>query len=492
MEMNGRGESDNPVVARKLPHKGEPSPTEAMERRGLAEETPPQQNVLRTQDRESTSSALERIRAVAQRDKTMRFTSLYHLIYRPDMLETAFLQLKRNAAPGVDGQTWQSYKLNLQANLQDLSERLKRMGYRPQPVRRVYIPKPDGRQRPLGVTALEDKIVQKAAVMVMEAIYETDFADHSYGCRPGRSQHDALDALYVHLYQRNVNWVLDMDIRAFFDTIDHEWLMKICEHRIADGRLLRLLRRWLKAGVLEDGNVRCEEAGTPQGGVISPLLANIFLHYVLDLWTLAWRHDRATGELYAVRYVDDAVVLFEQRGDAERFRDELRERLKSFGLELHPDKTRLLEFGRHAADDRRRRGEGKPDTFDFLGFTHICGKTLHGKFTIFRHTIRKRSTAKLKAIAQELRRRLHDPVPDVGKWLGSVLRGHYNYYGVPMNSQALGRFYVQLVWLWRQSLRRRSQRHHITWERMKRLAKRWLPPARITHPYPTLRRARQH
>ena len=431
-------------------------------------------------------SALERIGEVARRDRKVRFTTLMHHVYNLATLREAYFGLKRDAAPGVDGQTWREYGEQLEDNLKDLSERLKRGAYRAKPVRRVLIPKPDGGMRPLGVTTLEDKLVQRAVVEVLKQIYEADFLGFSYGFRPGRSQHQALDALYVGITERRVNWVLDLDIREFFDTINHEWLVKFVEHRIADRRIVRLIQKWLRAGVLEDGKRTPSEVGTPQGGGISPLLANIYLHHALDLWAQAWRR-QAKGDVIIVRYADDGVVGFQHETEARRFRADLAERFAKFGLELHPAKTRLLEFGRHAAEDRKRNGRGKPESFDFLGFTHVCGKTRKGRFAVLRRTSRKRMRRKLGAIKVELRRRLHAPVPEVGRWLGAVLRGHFNYYGVPQNYAALNTFRYHVFWLWRRTLRRRSQKTRLTWERMRRLVLRYLPPARITHPYPNVR-----
>jgi group II intron reverse transcriptase/maturase len=411
-----------------------------------------------------------------------------HHIYHPDILEAAYFELKREAAPGVDGETWRHYGEALEDNLQDLSERLKRGAYRAKPVRRVYIPKADGRQRPLGVTALEDKLVQRATVEVLNTIYETDFLGFSYGFRPGRSQHNALDALYAGLLTKKVNWVLDVDIRGFFDAIDHGWLVKFIEHRIADQRVVRLIQKWLNAGVLEDGKRTRVPEGTPQGGSASPLLANIYLHYVFDLWVQAWRKKQAKGDVIVVRFADDIVLGFQSEMEAQRFLEELKERFRKFNLELHPDKTRLLEFGPFAAKNRRRRGEGKPETFDFLGFTHICTKKRsNGYFTVLRQTIRKRLQAKLYEVKLELRRRMHDPIPDQGRWLRSVVDGHIRYYGVPMNSPALGLFRFQVGWLWHRALSRRSQNGRVLWDRMRRLIDRWLPPARICHPYPLRR-----
>ena len=485
--MNGRGESDALIVSMKSPKEGGQLPDEEMEKRGATKGSPIQENTPRTQGRKGVQQALERVRQAAKKDRKLRFTSLYHLVYNIDSLRMAFSQLKKDAAPGVDGKTWEDYRQNLESNLQDLSERLKRQAYKAKPVKRQYIPKADGRMRPLGITALEDKIVQRATVNVLNAIYEVDFCGHSYGFRPGRKPHDALDDLYVQIYTKRVNWVLDADIRGYFDAINHDWLMKFCEHRIADTRLLRLLKKWLNAGVLEEGKVRHPDLGTPQGGVISPLLANLYLHYVFDLWTLAWRRDRVKGQMYVVRYADDFVTLFEREEEANRYWNDLKERMATFGLELHPDKTRLIEFGKKADSNRAKKGQPKPETFDFLGFKHICGQTLQGRFTIYRHNIPKRFTAKLKAIAATLKERMHDPVPKVGKWLGSVIRGFVQYFGVPMNSRALGVFRSTISWYWLRTLRRRSQRHTVDSDRMKRLVALYLPKVRIVHPYPTLR-----
>ncbi len=517
--MNGHGKSDSPVVPAKSPNKdglepsasygepqtgtkgetldtakGEPKAkgegrepsAEGMEGRGLAEGNLSEQNVPRTLSRTSTSSALEQVGEVARRDKKVRFTTLLHHVYNLETLRRAYLRLKREAAPGVDGVTWQEYGEQLEANLEELSLRLKRGAYRAKPVRRVLIPKPDGRQRPLGVTALEDKVVQRALVEVLEQVYEADFLGFSYGFRPGRSPHDALDALAVGITEKKVNWVLDMDIRDFFGTIDHEWLVRFVEHRIADRRIVRLIQKWLRAGVLEDGERKDTEAGTPQGGVVSPLLANIYLHYVFDLWARHWRR-QATGDVVIVRYADDIVVGFQGEAEARRFWTDLVERFAKFGLELHPEKTRLLSFGRRAAARGRRNGRGKPPTFDFLGFTHICGRSRKERFQLLRRTSRKRVQRKLSEVTVELRRRLHRPVPEVGRWLRSVIQGHINYFGVPLNYAALSSFRFQIIWRWRRALSRRSQKGRVTWARVLRLAELWLPPVRITHPYPSER-----
>jgi len=485
--MNEHGKSDRPVVPEKSSNQTGETVAEGMEGRGLAKGNLSQQNAFRTLCREDVLSALERVRQAAQGNKDAKFTALMHHVYRMNTLRMAYWQLKKQAAPGVDGETWRHYGEVLEDNLQDLSHRLKRGAYRAKPVRRVYIPKGDGRQRPLGVTALEDKIVQRATVEVLNAVYETDFVGFSYGFRPGRSQHDALDALYRGINEKKVNWVLDVDVRSFFDQLSHEWLVKFLQHRIADRRVLRLIQKWLRAGVLDEGKRILVEEGTPQGGSVSPLLANIYLHYVFDLWIQAWRKKRAQGDVMVVRYADDIVVGFQQQSEAEKFWAELKERMQKFHLELHPEKTRLLEFGRFAARDREKRGQGKPQTFDFLGFTHICGKTSRGRFAVLRQTIRKRLQAKLGEVKAELKRRMHDPLPEVGQWLKTVVGGHLRYYGVPTNRHALSRFRFAVGDLWQHVLSRRSQTGYVRWRRMKRLIDHWLPPARIYHSYPSCR-----
>ena len=487
--MNGSRKSDRPVVATKSANKVDAaagtvvSRAESMERRGLAKGKTPRQNTNRALDRTVVQSALGRIRQAAEKDKRVKFTSLMHHIYNLSMLREAFYGLKRDAAAGVDGERWRQYEKELESNLADLSARLRRGAYRAKPVRRVFISKEDGRQRPLGVTTLEDKIVQRATVEVLNGIYERDFLGFSYGYRPGRSQHQALDALYLGL-ERRVDWVLEGDISAFFDTMDHEWLMKFLEHRIADQRVLRLIRKWLTAGVLEREQWRCSEEGTPQGGSASPLLANIYLHYVFDLWVQHWRKTKAKGEVIVVRWADDFVVGFQHQPDAERFQAELRERFAQFKLKLHPEKTRVLEFGRYAIDRRQRRGQGKPETFNFLGFTHICGKKRsNGMFTVLRRTMSKRKRAKLKAVKVELRKRMHQRVAEVGKWLRAVIEGHNRYYGVPTNLPSLGSFRHHVGRYWYRTLRRRSQKP-LKWERMLRLFNRWLPWPKLYHSYP--------
>jgi RNA-directed DNA polymerase len=489
--MNGSGKSDSSKVPVKSPNKAEEPAAEVMEGRGLAKGNSTECNALRTQRREGALSALERVCQAAKKDKKQRFTTLLHHIYDVERLRAAYLEVKRGAAAGVDGETWEHYGEALEDNLRDLSHRLRRGAYRARPVRRVYIPKvgKPGELRPLGVPTLEDKIVQRATVEVLNAIYEQDFLGFSYGFRPGRSPHQALDALAVGIGTKKVNWVLDADIRRFYDTLDHGWLAKFVEHRVADRRVMRLIEKWLNAGVLEGGKRVQSEVGTVQGGSISPLLSNIYLHYVLDLWVQQWRRKQARGEVIFVRFADDFVAGFEHRQDAERFLAELRERFAKFGLALHADKTRIVEFGRFAEGDRRRRGGGKPETFNFLGFTHSCGKTRKGHFTVLRQTMRQRWQAKLRALKGELRQRLHTPIAEQGAYLRSVLMGHFRYYGVPMNGPALCAFRTAVARLWHTVLRRRSQGNHLPWSRMRRHIVRWFPPASICHPYPLVRLA---
>jgi RNA-directed DNA polymerase len=486
---NGDGKSDSSVVPEKPPNKAGRPAAEAVEGRGLAKGNPPESNTSRTLRREGVPSALERIRQAARKDRKQRFTALLHHVYDVERLRAAYLAIKRDAAAGIDGETWPHYGESLEGNLLDLSERLKRGAYRAKPVRRTYIPKTDGRLRPLGVPTLEDKVVQRAVVEVLNAIYEEDFLGFSYGFRPGRSPHQALDALAVGIWKKKVNWVLDADIRDFFGSLTHEWLVKFVEHRIGDRRVTRLIQKWLAAGVLEDGKRVRSEVGTVQGGSISPLLANIYLHYVLDLWVQRWRQKQARADVVIVRFADDFVVGFEHREEAERFLAELRERFAEFGLALHPDKTRLIEFGRFADKNRRGRGDGKPETFNFLGFTHSCAKTKKGWFTVLRQTMRTRWQAKLKAVRTELKRRLHDAVPEVGAYLRSVVLGHYRYYGVPMNGPALGAFRHAVARTWQWVLRRRSQTSRMPWSRFVKYAQRWLPYPRIYHPLPLQRLA---
>ena len=483
--MNDRGKSHNSIVPEKSPNNTQ-EVAEGMEGRELAEGKTLEQNTPRTQGRDGVQSALERIREAAK-DKKQRFTALLHHVYSPETLRKSYFGLKHDASPGIDGETWRGYGERLEEHLQNLSERLKKGAYRATPVRRVYIPKSDGRQRPIGLPVLEDKIVQRAVVEVMNAIYEGDFLGFSYGFRPGRSAHQALDILSVGLTARKVNWVLDADIRGFYDSLDHGWLIRCVERRIGDRRIIRLIQKWLKAGVLEEGKWTRSEVGTVQGGSVSPLLANIYLYYVFDLWVHQWRKNQAKGDVIVVRYADDFIVGFQYRREAERFLADLHARLGRFALALHPDKTRVLEFGRFAREDRSRRGEGKPETFNFLGFTHICGRTRKGKFIVLRKTIRTRRQAKLREVYQELKHRMHDPIPEQGAYLRSVVGGHIRYYGVPMNGPSVSAFRKEVCHLWWKALKRRSHKHRLVWDRMKRLADRWLPLARVCHPYPSVR-----
>ena len=475
----------------KRPNKADSSAAEAVEPRAETKGNVEQQSTRRAQDRESVSQALDRIRHAARLKKKEKFTSLYHHLSIP-MLRTAFFALKREAAPGVDGLTWQDYEAELDRRIEDLHARVQRGAYRAQPSRRRFIPKADGRQRPLAVVALEDKIVQRATVAVLSAIYEEDFLGFSYGFRPGRSQHDALDALIVGITSTTVNYILDADIRSFFDEVSQSCMRRFLEHRIGDPRIIRLIQKWLRAGVLEDGVVTVSDKGTGQGSVASPLLANVYLHYVFDLWAERWRRREATGDMIIVRYADDIVVGFEHEADARRFWDAMRERLQEFSLTLHPEKTRLIEFGRHAAARRTRRGLGKPETFTFLGFTLICGKSRGGKFLLKRRSRRDRMQAKLLEIGKELRRRMHQPIPKQGEWLKQVVAGYFAYHAVPTNWAALGAFRDEVVRRWWRTLGRRSEKGRLTWERMRKLANDWLPQPRILHPWPSQRFAVRH
>lgn len=489
--MNGSQKSDPRVVAQKPSNKPSQAGAETVERRQGAEGNRVKPSMCRTRCRASMSPGLDRVREAAKARKKERFTALLHHV-TVDLLREAYLWLKRGAAPGVDGVTWQDYEQDLEVKIVDLHARLHRGAYRAQPSRRKYIAKADGRERPLGIAALEDKIVQRALVEVLNAIYEEDFMGFSYGFRPGRGQHDALDALAVGIGRMKVSWIIDADVAGFFDAVDHDWLVRFLEHRIGDRRVIRLIRKWLKAGVMEDAQIKPTEVGTPQGAVISPLLANIYLHYVFDLWAKRWRKHQARGQVIFVRYADDIVVGFQYEADAKRFMADLRQRMEEFSLSLHPVKTRLIEFGRFAAERRSRRGLGKPETFNFLGFTHICGRSLQGAFLLLRKTRGDRMRLKLGAIKEELRRRWHDSIVQQGQWLGQVVRGYFNYHAVPTNAERLGDFRHHVLNLWRRALKRRSQRDRTTWTDMDRLAATFLPPARILHPWPDARFAAKH
>jgi RNA-directed DNA polymerase len=489
--MHGREKSDLAIVATKQPNNAGQPAAEAVEPRAGTKGNADQQSTLRAQNREGVTQALGRVRQAARQRRQEKFTALLHHV-SVETLSVAFYALKRKAAPGVDGVTWQDYEAGLERKLVDLHSRIHRGAYRPQPSRRTYIPKADGKQRPLAIAALEDKIVQGATVMGLNAIYEEDFLGFSYGFRPGRGPHDALDALVVGITTRKVNYILDADIRSFFDTVSQDWLVRFVEHRIGDKRIIRLIRKWLKAGILEDGGLTVSDRGTGQGSVASPLLANIYLHYVFDLWAERWRRREATGDMIITRYADDLVIGFQHDGDARRFLDAMRLRFEEFALSLHPDKTRLIEFGRHVAARRDRRGLGKPETFNFLGFTFICGRSRRGSFLIKRKTRSDRLRAKLAEIKAELRRRMHHPIPEQGRWLAQVIGGFFAYHAVPTNYAALGDFRAQVIWLWLRSLRRRSQKDGSLWERIAKLANDYLPKPRILHPWPNVRFAAKH
>jgi group II intron reverse transcriptase/maturase len=489
--MHEPEKSDTVVVAVKPTNNAERSAAELVEPRTGTKGNANQQSTRRAQDRESVSQALERVRLAARRGKKEKFTSLLHHV-DPEMLKTSFYALKRDAAPGVDGMTWDAYEQGLDRRIEDLHARVQSGAYRAQPSRRSHIPKEDGTKRPLAVTALEDKIVQRAVAAVLNEIYEADFLGFSYGFRPGRGQHDALDALYVGISSKKVSFILDADIRSFFTEVSQEWVVRFLEHRIGDKRILRLIQKWLRAGVLEDEVVTIEEKGTGQGSVISPLLANVYLHYVFDLWAERWRRREATGDMIMVRYADDIVVGFQHEDEARRFWEAMRERLRTFSLSLHPEKTRLIEFGRFAARNRELRGLGKPETFKFLGFVFICGKSRRGAFQLRRKSRGDRMSAKLREIKEALRKRMHVPIPEVGRWLAQVVAGYFAYHAVPTNSAALYAFRYHVAVLWHRQLCRRSQRAYVVWERMAKLADEFLPKPRILHPWPSVRFAVRH
>ena len=493
--MHEREKSDPAIGAGKPTNNAEATSVadaaEPVEPRAGAEGNASEQSTHRTQGRERVSQALERVRKAARLRKEEKFTALLHHV-NLDLLREAFLALKRDAAPGVDGMTWRAYEADLDLNLTDLASRIHRGAYRALPSRRTYIPKADGRQRPLAVAALEDKIVQRATAEVLNCIYEEVFLGFSYGFRPGRGQHNALDALCVGITSKKVNFILDADIQSFFDEVSQNWLVRFVEHRVGDPRIIRLVQKWLRAGVLEDGIVTVSDKGTGQGSVISPLLANVYLHYTFDLWAERWRRHEATGDMIIVRFADDIVVGFEHESDARRFWDAMRKRLEEFSLSLHPDKTRLLEFGRQAAVRRAQRGLGKPETFKFLGFVFICGRSRKGKFLLQRQSRRDRMRAKLAEIKKELRRRMHQPIPDQGLWLAQVIRGYFVYHAVPTNFPALSAFRDHIRRIWLRTLRRRSQKDRFSWERMKKLATDFLPQPKILHPWPGARFAVTH
>src|ERR1700688_1997224 len=489
--MHEPEKSDSVVVAVKSANKTEQPVRESVEPRTETKGNANQQSTRRAQDRESVSQALERVRLAARRGEKEKFTSLLHHV-DPEMLRTSFYALKHDAAPGVDGMTWDTYEQDLDRRIETLHAGVQSGAYRALPSRRSYIPKEDGTNRPLAVTALEDKIVQRAVAAVLSEIHEEDFLGFSYGFRPGRGQHDALDALCVGISSKKVNFILDADIRSFFTEVSQEWVVRFLEHRIGDKRIIRLVQKWLRSGILEDGIVTIEEKGTGQGSVISPLLSNIYLHYVFDLWAERWRRREATGDMIMVRYADDTVVGFQHENDARRFWDDMRERLRAFSLTLHPEKTRLIEFGRFAAQNRERRGLGKPETFKFLGFVFISGKSRRGDFQIRRKSRGDRMGAKLREVKEGLRQRWHVPIPDTGKWLGQVVAGYFAYHAVPTNSAAIGAFRSHVTVLWHRRLCRRSQKARLVWPRMAKLADDFLPKPRVLHPWPNVRFAVRH
>jgi RNA-directed DNA polymerase len=488
--MHEREKSDPAIRAGKPANKADArfgaDAAESVEQRSGAKGNADEQSTHRTQGRERVVQALDRVRKAARLKRKEKLTALLHHI-NVDLLREAFFALKRDAAPGVDGLTWESYEADLEGNLADLFSRVQRGAYRALPSRRTYIPKADGRQRPLAVVALEDKVVQRATVEVLNCIYEEEFLGFSYGFRPGRGQHNALDALCVAITSKKVNFIFDADVRSFFDEVSQQWLIRFVEHRVGDRRIIRLIQKWLKAGVLEDGVVTVSDKGTGQGSVISPLLANVYLHYTFDLWAERWRRRQATGDMIIVRFADDIVVGFEHESDARRFWNAMRERLEEFSLSLHPGKTRLIEFGRHAADRRKQRGLGKPETFRFLGFVFICGRDRKGKFQLRRKSRRDRMRAKLREIKEELRRRMHQAIPEQGRWLAQVIRGYFAYHAVPTNFPALSAFRDHIKRLWLRTLRRRSQKDRFAWERMTKLANDFLPQPKILHPWPSVR-----
>jgi len=486
--VGATGESDGDIVPGKLANKGEHPPAESMEGRKPTKRNSQKEATHRVQDRESVSIRLERVRQRAEADKKEAFVNLYSLLKVP-LLREAFYSLKRSASAGLDGVGWYEYERQLEARLPELQDELHKGSYRAIPAKRTYLEKPDGRKRPLGVQAVEDKMVQMACVMILSEVFEPTFTGFSYGSRPGRGAHDALDALHEGICRRRINWIIDCDIEGFFDHLPHDKLMKIIEKRVADPRMLRLLRKWLRVGWVEEGKRHPATVGTPQGSVISPLLANIFLNEVMDHWVSAWRKQKAQGDVIAIRYVDDAVFGFQSESEAREFLDGLKERLQDYGLNLHDGKTRLIEFGRFASSNRKNRGERKPETFDFLGFTHACGKTRTGKFKLRRVTIAKRMTRKLAELKDELRKRMHDPLGKTGRWLASVIRGVVRYFAVPGNLKSMRAFYTAIGRMWMMSIRRRSQkaRTRWTWERFYRLQAHWLPRPRLSHPYPNQR-----
>jgi group II intron reverse transcriptase/maturase len=465
------------------------SSAESAEGRGPARRNTKQSNLDRTPKPESRRSrGLPGVREAARNCRELKFTNLLHHI-NVELLNSSFYQLKKTAAVGIDRVTWHEYEQGLEDRIDDLHGRIHRGAFRARPSKRVYIEKADGRQRPLGIPSLEDKIVQHAVRTVLQCIYEEDYVGFSYGFRPGRAPHQALDALYVAITEKRVNWILDADIEGFFDNINRDWLVKFIEHRVGDKRIVRLILKWLNAGIVEGTDWSDNGKGTPQGAVLSPLLANVFLHYVFDLWIDQWRTQHAKGDCIVIRYADDFVIGFEHEADARACLEALSERLGKFGLNLHPKKTRLIEFSRGSAARREREGRGKCETFDFLGFTHVCGKTRAGRFALKRITMASRMRRTLAGLKVQLERRRHDAVGQTGRWLTSVVRGWQQYYSVPDNYDRLEQFEKAVLKLWRRQLQRRSQRGKARWpwKRMKRLVQKYLPRPRIIHPRPNIR-----
>jgi RNA-directed DNA polymerase len=444
--------------------------------------------VTATQSAGETDSDLRRLHAAAKKDAHLHFTNLLHFV-TPARLRQAFFALNRKAARGIDEQSWTSYEEEgLNAKLSDLHRRIHTGRYRPLPSKRLWIPKANGQQRPIGIAAIEDKIVQQALVWILQEIYEADFMGFSYGFRPGRGQHQALDAVYMAITTKKVSWILDADIQGFFDQLNHEWLIQFIRHRIHDKRLLDIVIRTLRAGVSEDGQRTSTRVGTPQGAVISPLLANIYLHYVLDLWAHQWRKRHARGEMYIVRYADDFVIGFQYEHDGKAFHQALQNRLQQFGLKLHPDKTRLIEFGRFAVQNRAEKQLGKPESFQFLGFTHLCEKRKASQsFQLIRQSIAKRQRLTLDKIKTSLLEKSWMHVNDLGRWLRSVVQGYYNYFGVPGNKASLESFRSEICRSWHKVLRRRGNKKPTTWRRIRELIRCWIPSTRIVHPFPNQR-----
>lgn len=441
-----------------------------------------------TQSMEHLRDSLTRLGDAARRHKDLQFNNLLHHITL-DCLSQAFYHLNKQAAKGVDEQDWHSYAEGLAQHLPRLHQQVQSGRYRAQAIKRVWIPKADGSQRPIGITSIEDKIVQQAVVWVLEAIYEQDFLGFSYGFRPNRSQHQALDAVYMAISVKKVGWIIDADLKAFFDTLNHDWMMRFLEHRIADRRVLRLIKGWLTAKVQDGKQSQKSSLGTPQGGVISPLLANIYLHYVLDLWLQQWRKRRSRGDVYIVRYADDFIIGCQYRDDADGLLHAIKQRFAKFALSLNEQKTKLIEFGRFAGQNRAQRGQSKPDTFDFLGFTHACGEALSsGKFMLKRYTIKKKARAFLARVKAFIRNGICYSPYAVGNKLKQILTGYFNYFAIPGNQACIGMIRTEVCKYWLRTLRRRSQKGRtFNWQRLKGLVMLFIPHTRVRHPYPNQR-----